>query len=369
MKEILIKTVTIFILVISSFGQLAAQTFEKIIHIPVVSAGVSNIIKDSNDNSYFNIVSNSPSTSGFGLEQKSFFLKLNAIGDSLNLLQITPNDLNTPFNNQTHDLSITLSMFENSTLSHYGSLDLDSNNYVLAKIFTDQNFVVDTVILENQISDTLRNIIGKKGNILYGSKFNLSLGIEFGNIIKETNNSFQETLLFSEYKGMWNGAVESYLQINSNNHYILSTEYSGPPSYFIEGATLSKLDSNFNLIKRERLRVPIRHQNESPNFAFANGSSVLTADTVIFTNFATVNNQDTGKGDLHLFLHDLNLTRLNYKRIVTTDINLSSFVNCTVYDSITSSYYVAVTQTLTVEENHFLRKLKHGCGYLDSMVT
>lgn len=118
MKEILIKTVTIFILVISSFGQLAAQTFEKIIHIPVVSAGVSNIIKDSNDNSYFNIVSNSPSTSGFGLEQKSFFLKLNAIGDSLNLLQITPNDLNTPFNNQTHDLSITLSMFENSTLSH-----------------------------------------------------------------------------------------------------------------------------------------------------------------------------------------------------------------------------------------------------------
>ena len=145
---------------------------------------------------------------------------------------------------------------------------------------------------------------------------------------------------------MWNGAVESYLQINSNNHYILSTEYSGPPSFFIEGPTITKLDSNLNLIKSARLTVPLRHQSEFNKLSFPGISSQWISDSTFIVAAAQNNNIDTTKGDVHLFVYDTSLTRVNYKLFVTTDTNIVSQPNTLKYDSLTSSFYFATLQTL-----------------------
>ncbi|MFT6167242.1 MAG: hypothetical protein ACJASF_001940 [Vicingaceae bacterium] len=180
----------------------------------------------------------------------------------------------------------------------------------------------------------------------YGYRRNININVSLSMTGLFNRNSYREVSLFSDLKQMWSDAVQELLIDKEGNFYSFSTEYSGPPLFFIEGPTIIKLDSNFNFLKRSRLTVPIRHSSEFNKLAFAGINCQWISDSTFVVAIAQSNNIDTTKGDLHLFVYDTALTRINYKRFVTTDTNIVSQPITLKFDNVTNSFYLATFQTI-----------------------
>ena len=341
---------TVVILMLS-FGQLAAQTFEKIIRTDNFSIGVPYISIDNSSNTYITALSTLALNSSLRFSQQSFLFKLNERGDVVLQKEILPSDLDSNWQDSLNHILITSQELAGDSILLTGSIRTNQPTQFSAiqiKMNKNLQFGSSKTFLPQQDSfPAFYGYLNKEYKKLnYGYRQNINIDVSLGIISLFDRNGYREISLFSDIKQMWSGAVQELLKDKQTNFYSFSTEYSGPPFFSIEGPTIIKLDSNLNFRGRSRLTVPLRHSGEINNLVFAGINSQWISDSTFVVAIAQSNNIDTSKGDLHLFVYDTALTRINYKRFVTTDTNIVSQPNTLRYDSVTGGFYLATLQTI-----------------------
>lgn|GEM_PF-6534777 len=351
MKKLLV------ILVISSFGQLAAQTFEKIIETKEHRLNLFNFVQDENDNTYFLAVRAERRNDSLFQDHLSWLYKINNKGERIQTKQVLPSNINTTWANDTNHVMLTSISIEGDSLHFIGNVRTSyPTEFAIIRVNSDLNFNFGTPTVYNPINDSipifLNKIEDESRSIYFGERYNMYNGILFGRLAVFSGTSFQEVRLFGDSLFMWNDIVQRLLRDKNGGFYSLALEYQGPPLYFMEGPTVVKLDSSFNYVDRRRLNVPARNQSETVVFrGFANLDAVWLTDTTFLIGTAHSNAIDTIKGDIHLFVYDTNLTRQTYKRLVSADTNQSSRSNCLAYDSLSGSIYFGSTQTIEVSRD------------------
>ncbi|MFT6167243.1 MAG: hypothetical protein ACJAV5_000021 [Vicingaceae bacterium] len=129
MKAMTKRRVTVFILMFC-FGQLAAQTFEKIIPTDNFNVGVPYISIDNNSNTYISALSTLGLNNSLRLSQQSFCYKLDLQGDVLFQKEVLPSGLDSNWQDSANHILITSQEFVGVFDNTNGKYENQSTNRV-----------------------------------------------------------------------------------------------------------------------------------------------------------------------------------------------------------------------------------------------
>lgn len=342
MKKI-ITLLFICFLSISGF----AQTFEKIIKSPYQDFS-SEVIVNHKDEilvviKNFNLAPSSPRF------LNSSFVLLNPDGTTKNQLQLTGQDFGLTLDTIYSYLHTLSGKYRNEKYLFYASNKVDTPS-VYSRLFfeLDSNLNITRYSHKDTLNRLFMGYSRMKENgsnvLLTGFDYNYSNGI-FNGRVGLLNDSLDEIskVMFNTSDTVFmeiidDGLIDQQKQIYLFGEGKLSNSFSGSPMQLI------KLDSSFNLIKKQYIRHPLLSGWEHYLSSGLSISAFWISDTT-FLLATTGAIEYNLKGDIHFFVYDTAFNQLKYKRIITPDTSeFNNEFKTTTYDSLCDCFYMGVTK-------------------------